>query len=268
MKVLFTSDWHTDHVTAGVSRHAELLDYVGRVVDAIHEHEVDVVCFLGDAFDPGSMSEGVWSAFMIKALHRISDAARYGSVWIVGNHDVLDSSVPCSTLSPLAVSVELNARTWEDAGKVVRVCEMPDFIPFDGTSPAEHARSPRKTPVVGILALPYVARTVEQLSLYRRDLDLAFESARAFTGPVIAIGHYSIAGIHPGSEEEMMRGREFAFPAQRIAELDPALVVNGHYHARQTVTCGGVKIEIVGAPTRFTFGEASDGERGFLIAEV
>jgi exonuclease SbcD len=268
MKVLFTSDWHTDAITAGVSRYVELHDYVGHVVDAIHEHQIDVVCFLGDAFDPGSMSEGVWSSFMIKALHRISDAARYGSVWIVGNHDVLDSSVPASTLSPLAVSVELNARTWEDAGKVVRVCEMPDFVTFDASSPSEHARAPRKSPDVGILALPYVARAVEQTGLYRRDLALAYDSASAFNGPVIVIGHYSIQGIHPGSEEEMVRGREFAFPAERISNLNPALVVNGHYHARQTVTVQGVQIEIVGAPTRFTFGEASDGERGFLIAEV
>jgi len=252
MKILFFSDIHVDASTAGVERIDELATYVDVVVDAVKREGVDIVCFLGDAFDPGSLVEARWSSFMVRAARRMSAAARLGAIFIPGNHDVLDVSEPLSTLSPLAAA-------FEGDGRIV-VPELPEFVTM-GFAREES---------VGVLALPYVSRAVERTAEYRRTFDAAIANARAAKREgraVVAIGHYTIPGIEPGSEGEMVRGRDLMFPAHALRGLAD-LVVNGHYHARQTVTTDGVRVEIVGAPVRFTFGERGDGPRGFLLAEV
>lgn len=262
MKILLTSDWHVDAMTAGVSRFDEATRYVDELVRACATHDVDVVCFLGDAFDPGSMLEGCWSAFMVEAQHRLTKAARMGSVFITGNHDVIDASVPMSTLSPLARVAMLykgiRCGEFGDDWRSMHVAEEPTLVDaFSGG--------------VAILALPYVSRGAVR-SGYHRDAYVtalsAAKAAKARGTPVVAIGHYALPGIVPGSEEEMMRGRDIPIPAADLLDIGVDLVVNGHYHARQTVVVDGLTVEVVGAPTRFTFGEAGDGERGYLIAEV
>lgn len=253
MRILFTSDWHVDASTAGVERIDELAKYVDAVVDAVRREGVDLVCFLGDAFDPGSLMEARWSTFMVRAARRLADTAALGAIFIPGNHDVLDVSEPISTLSPLAAAF--------DGSNRLVVCELPEFVTmgFAGQDTG-----------VGVLALPYVSRAVERAAEYRHAFDAAIAGARAAKRggrKVVAIGHYTIAGIEPGSEGEMVRGRDLMFPAHALRGIAD-LVVNGHYHARQTVTVDGVRVEIVGAPVRFTFGERDDGPRGFLLAEV
>ncbi len=256
LKILFTSDWHVDAMTAGLPRHVESSAYVDALVEACETESVDVVCFLGDAFDPGSMLEGMWSKFMIEAHNRLTRAAKMGSVFITGNHDVLDSSIPMSTLSPLVASVAVRGMAWGD--RLAVVAEEPQSTLFED---------------VCILALPYASRPTirsgRHEQVFDRELGNAMELKRhGDCARVVVIGHYSLPGIVPGSEEEMPRGREMEFPAAHLRALEPDLVVNGHYHARQTVRVDGVTVEVVGAPTRFTFGEADDGERGFLLAEV
>lgn len=256
-KILYTSDWHVDAMTAGVSRYAEIEAYVNELASYVQIHGVDVVCFLGDAFDKGSMREGMWSRFMFNALYSLTNASRLGSVWIPGNHDVIDSSTPCSTLSPLATAVMHygNARFGPE-GKKVRVCEMPELITFGDS--------------IAVLALPYVSRLVERSEPYRCAFDASLEQARVAKGMgrrTVSIGHYALPGAVPGSEEEMMQGRDIVIPARALRAVGLDAVVNGHYHARQTINVDGLAVEVVGAPARFTFGESHDGARGFLVSE-
>jgi hypothetical protein len=82
------------------------------------------------------------------------------------------------------------------------------------------------------------------------------------------LSHLSLPNMHPGSEEEMPRGREVDFPVERVLELEPAVVLQGHYHARQVVKLRGLEVQVIGAPVRFTFGERADGERGYLLVDV
>lgn len=262
MKILFTSDWHVDAMTAGVSRFDEATAYVDELVRACATHGIDIVCFLGDAFDPGSMLEGVWSSFMVEAQYRLTKAARMGSVFITGNHDVLDASIPMSTLSPLAKVAKLHrgirCGEFGDDWRWMHVAEEPMLVDTFGGA-------------VAILALPYYSRSVARSGYYQEPYIKALSAARAAKErgtPVVAIGHYALPGITPSSEEEMMRGRDIPIPASELLELGLDLVVNGHYHARQTVIVDGLTVEVVGAPTRFTFGESDDGLRGYLIAEV
>lgn len=251
MKILFTSDWHCDAITAGVERLPELEQYVERVYEFIDENDVELVIHAGDNWDPGSIQDARWATFIYGSFLALAERARGGLVAIPGNHDVIDSSSPLSTLSPLKA---MNIR---------------DIDVFDVPSAFVHAKTDLERVVV--LALPYVSRAFERTKAYAEAYDAAFATAQtvAESGvPLVVVGHLAFEGMVPGSETiDMGRGREIPFPIEDVARLKPAVVVNGHYHERQKIRRGALDIEIVGAPLRFTFGEA-DGERGFLVVEV
>jgi DNA repair exonuclease SbcCD nuclease subunit len=256
-KVLFTSDWHVDAMTAGIARESEIGKYVATLIAYVEREKVDVVCFCGDAFDPGSMREAQWSSFMFDALHRITHASQCGTVWIPGNHDVIDSTSAVSTLAPLAIAQMQYGEYWTPWKKRAAVCESPELVLFEQCD-------------LAVLALPYVSRAVMNDPSYAYGFDTVLDAAREHKQsgkPAIAIGHYALPGIVPGDEEEMMRGREIPIPSAALLPLDLDLVVNGHYHQRQTVSCNGLRVEVVGSPARFRFGEA-DVERGFLVVEI
>lgn len=253
MKILFTSDWHVDASTAGVERFAELEDYAETCIDYVDANHVDVVCFLGDAFDPGSLREAKYSSFMLRVLMRLRDAATHAVVAIPGNHDVIDQAVPLSVLSPCEA-----ASAWLPG---LHVPHSPIFNVFVN-----------ETGTVGVLALPYVSAAYAKTSEYENDLTIAFDEAHKFRSRgigenIVAIGHYTIEGIEGGSEGEMVRGRDLPFPTARMRALAPTLIVNGHYHHRQRVRVDGMHVQIVGAPARMNFAERGNDSRGFLVAE-
>lgn len=256
MKILATSDWHVDATTAGVERLPEIAAYVDSLADAVGELDVDLVLQLGDSWDPGSVNDPRWCRFVYESFIRLGSSYAHelngvvGLIAIPGNHDVIDTSTPTSTLSGLRVA----------GSRFVAVLEEPTCY-----------RVTRRDESVAVLALPYVSRAYERTDAYRQALDGALEAAlrAARDSPVVVMGHLSFDGMTPGSETtDMARGREVPFPVALIEQLAPTVVVNGHYHARQTIRRGGLDIEIVGAPIRFTFGEAKDGPRGFLVLEV
>lgn len=265
MRILVTSDWHVDAVTAGVERLPELAEYVSALEDAIHEHGVELVLNLGDCWDPGSLQDPRWARFFYESQVHLASAVlsrmprdpgldyhlsqafhRAGVLCIPGNHDVLDTETPTSTLSPL------------------RAARAPHVLVLE--EPTAY-----RVGDLTVLALPYVSRAYERTDAYNRALGDALEAAEraAANSPVVVIGHLSFDNMHPGSEsEDMARGRDVMFPVAAVEEVGPLLVLNGHYHQRQTIRRGKLDIEIPGAPIRFTFGERADGPRGFLILEV
>lgn len=272
MRLLFTSDWHRDATTAGLAREGELSLYVDHVEEVVRREQVDVVLGLGDFNDPGQLAEVRYQRGLIHDVARLTRAAAVGSVWIPGNHDVQEVVPALSTLSPLAEVVRSVGIGAEHAERLVpwgvvsrrgvfeqvRVAELPTLIELKG-----HGEG------VAVLCLPYVSRAVERTEEYRKAQQRAFQLARHNPCPtLVVISHLSLPGMHPGSEEEMPRGREVPFPLKEVKALKPALVVQGHYHARQTVDVEGLRVEVVGAPLRFTFGEREDGQRGYLLAEV
>lgn len=259
MRILVTSDWHVDAVTAGVERLPEIAEHVSAIETAIAEREVDLVLHLGDCWDPGSVHDPRWTRFVYESFVHLGRAARLrvdgagngpGLVAIPGNHDVVDVAEPTSTLSGLRVAGDPSTL----------VLEQPSCWGLV-----------RGSSHVALLALPYVSRAHERSDGYRRALDAALEGAlrAARHSPVVVLSHLAFEGMTPGSETtDMARGREVPFPVELVEQVRPTLVVNGHYHARQTIRRGALDIEIPGAPIRFTFGEARDGARGFLVVEV
>lgn len=251
LRVLASSDWHIDASTAGLERLGEVRAHADHLEAVVREQRVDLFLHLGDVFDPGHLRESHYHAELLRMAAGLNGAATHGSVWLAGNHDVLDEGSPLTTLSPLAAV----SRHWVNhTHNRLDVAELP----------ACYTRGP-----VAILCMPYVSRAAMGTPAFRRAWADAFEVASAYAGGrLVVLSHLSLPNMHPGSEQEMPRGREVDFPVEQVLELKPAVVLQGHYHARQVVRVRGLEVQVVGAPVRFTFGERADGERGYLLVEV
>lgn len=258
MKILLTSDWHLDAVTAGVPRLGEFSKYIGKIVQAVKEHDVDIIAVLGDYFDPGKMNGPELTSVIFDAADRLGGSGADRVIWIAGNHDVVESPGGWTTISPLDYAIDNGAFCHGNEGKCAHHCvfQRPTFSRFTNDE-------------FGVLALPYTSRS----SNASEELSTALASAeehRSAEKPVIVLGHLSVPGAVQGSEsKEMARGRDSDLPFDSIAKLSPALVANGHYHKAQVVKGpGGIDVLIPGSPHRFTFGERNDSDKGFLIVDL
>lgn len=248
MKICLTSDWHIDATTAGKSRFDELPGYLSHLAEA---GPFDYLFHLGDVFDPGSRLGPLYTREIAKAARFIDLRVADRSVWIAGNHDIIEIDEPCSTVSFLP---SFDSRS-------IRFADYPRFIEFN------------QGPILGVLCLPYVSRTYAKTDLYSASLDLAFAEAKRWKAraphPLVVIGHLTVPGAKMGSESyEMARGRDVDFPAHDVRELEPTFVANGHYHEAQIVKLSGLDVIIPGSPHRFTFGERDDVDKGFTVIEL
>lgn len=257
MKLALISDLHLDAVTGGVERLPELEAFFAHVLRVIQEDRVDVLMMLGDVFDPGARREAALQAVFLRHAMILHQACALGSVWIAGNHDVIERrhdgevSTVLSPLDNVVRHVDLRIDRCPDVAEVPRCFLFGDKM--------------------RVLALPYMARASGDD--YAHHLDEAIAELESLPSlwkdlPLIVVGHLMFDGMTPGSEAEMLRGRDIPFPIEKIAALRPTFVANGHYHKRETIERGGLQIEIVGAPLHMNFGERDDGARGVLIVEV
>jgi DNA repair exonuclease SbcCD nuclease subunit len=223
MRLIVTADWHLDAVTAGVSRLPDLELAARQVAEfAVRRYVEDVhtvFVFGGDLTDPDPPR--CW-----RAVAAAAGIARYlfehgvTSYWMTGNHDVLEDGHGSHTLLTLA-SIGRPDRC--------RVIDAPTAVLLPD------ARE--------LVLLPFVARS--------RGYDPE-EAVRRLAGPDTAavVGHLMLEGIGPGSETtDFARGRDVFFPIDAAREVAPeAVLVNGHYHRRQTYR----GVEVPGALARLT----------------
>lgn len=258
MRVLVFSDIHLDAVTAGRERLSEVRSFLTEAWHVAEKNKVDVVIFAGDAHDPASMHDALYTSELLRMLATYVRAPWNPiMVLVAGNHDVVDTSElflgsPITTLSPLRAAMALLP---PDQTEKVHIFDRP----FTRKITNEWA----------VLGLPYISRA-HSASIEVWDHH-AFECAREYAGKgmkLIVAGHRVVPGAAISSETtEMARGQDQLFPVERVAALSPALVINGHYHARQVVQVGGLDVHIPGSPLSFTFGEADEVAKGVLLAE-
>jgi len=241
MKVVISSDYHTDRRTAGVSRYDEIRAAAHQTVDVAIAERADAWAFLGDLCDPEDGEEVARGLELMLELESRLRRERIKRILIAGNHDVVESGQGRTVLSPLRALVSS-----ADGG--LHIAETPGCL---------------RVGDVAILLLPYppVSRPFD-LADYARAM-VKDELARGLrTGLVLAHATY-IPGVVEGEETlEMPRGRVVELPVGVIPE--GWTTVNGHFHTPQ-VTPGGVIVP--GALARLTKGEASNEPR-FIVLEV
>jgi DNA repair exonuclease SbcCD nuclease subunit len=257
MKILVTSDWHGDHVTHGVRRFAEISAAVDETVDVAIEEGCAGYVFAGDLCDPdiGSPSFRVVE-MALKAALRLA-AASIDSVWVAGNHDVIEDGSLDTTLSPLRALGPKNG---------VHVFEEPGIATFRQLVDRDEYRN------LAVVALPFTSTT--------RPYDPA-EVVPKLLGnrnpsDVLVVGHLHVAGVEPGEETtEMPRGRDVWLPLRAIGDWEHdqlarghgkrrATIANGHYHRQQRTEEG---VWIPGSLARLTFCEERNSP-GYLVLEV
>lgn len=266
MKIVLSSDLHIDAVTAGVERMPELNDHVDELVAFGKANPGSSLVVMGDYFDPGGRRDVVYAAWIIQACRRLREAFER-TIWLAGNHDVLEmtppeSGWPHTTLSPL------HDATYDDDD--VQVVTLPYWTEWGTGDESIH-----------FVGLPFVASAVRRHGddLVGRMEMTAFHSVRnrittlTPRGQIVVAGHRTIAGIVPGSEtEDMPRGGDYPFPeaALQLYRDFPGRVVlaNGHYHEPQVFSLDGCPIVIPGCPFRATFGELGGPDRGFVVIDT
>jgi DNA repair exonuclease SbcCD nuclease subunit len=262
MKVLCFSDIHLDAVTAGKPRRVEIVRFLFRARDLALEHKAELVIFSGDAHDAGGLLDPLYSAILIQHLLGFPQTL----VAIPGNHDVIDTSElfddePITTLTPVRAA----ARGFNLSGAQSHLEKVRRFVHV-----LERPRLKTLNADWAVLALPYLSKAHKAASAGWMMSALAdAEKHTAAGGKLIVVGHLVIPGAVISSESvEMAKGQDQLFPFEMIESLKPALVINGHYHSRQVVNHGALKIAIPGSPLRFTFGEAAEVHKGVLIVEL
>lgn len=245
MKVVASSDWHPDHVTHGVARFAEVREAAHRTVDRAIEEGARVYIFAGDLCNPDAGSSVFRCVELaIEVAGRLADAG-IRSIWVAGNHDVIEDASGDTTLSPLRALATFSPH--------VHVFEKPGYLRHDSL----------QFGAVNIIALPFTA-TSQAYDVEATIAELAAQLPAGSKHETIIVGHLNIAGVAPGEETtEMPRGREVWLPVA-AAKAVARHVLNGHYHRRQRTKDG---VWIPGSLARFTFGEEGN-EPSFLVLEV
>lgn len=218
MKVFVSSDWHLDAVTHGVDRHDELAARAHEVADAAIKAKADVFMFLGDLCDPDRGSDVARALGVVVEIETKLAEAGIETIWLAGNHDVIEDGTGRTVLSPLRTV----ARIVEEPSVVIIKRAKFLLLPFTASA---KPYSPKE----------FVEQAVKQ---HGNTFD-------------IAAGHLSVPGMTPGEESnEMRRGRDVTLPVDQLLRCS-MFVLNGHYH-RQTTMEG---VYIPGSLAQLTFGE-------------
>lgn len=237
-RIVVTSDWHLDAMTAGFARFDDVRASVDDSVNAAIDMGVILYAFTGDLCDPYVTRAHGCAEYAAYVAARCA-AAGIPSRWLVGNHDVIEDGHGNNTMSAL-LGAEKGSK-----GGMWRVYDRPVVERFHG---------------LDIIALPFTPRSHPY-----NPAEFIRTVAPGIREPAIVLAHLNIEGIKPGSEtSELPRGRDVFFPLRECRELLPdVLLVCGHYHERQVFD----GIHIPGSLERLTFGE-EDNRPGFLVIEV
>lgn len=233
--IVATTDWHLDARTAGAPRRDDLsqaLDAsVKRAMQLRTPGNQVIYLFAGDLCDPWKASSHAAVATAIDTATRLHNSA-VESLWIVGNHDVIEDGTGDHALMALG---RLN-------NSQVRVVAFPQIVSY------RH---------VDILCLPYPSVTRAYDPVLQVQL-MAKGRGKSDRALVIA-GHLTLQGLLPGSEAtEMPKGREIAWPLATLRACFPgAPILAGHHHHSQVFE----GVHVIGSLGRLTFADAEHTPR-------
>jgi len=234
MRIVVSGDWHLDTITAGVPRFTDIERAVNELSEYIIQNRANAFVFLGDLANPDSGSITIRAITVaLRFAHKLA-ACGIPSIWIAGNHDVVDDSESRSTLTPLSILAHV-------------IEPLPVLLPL--------------SPTVDGLFLPFPPRTAKYDPEERtRKLCAGRDKAKK----LVAFGHLSIVGAQMGSESfDMARGGDVLYPFAALDEDGVSMRFNGHYHHRQE-TSGVI---MPGTLERLRFDEENN-RPGWLTIEV
>lgn len=228
MKICLVSDLHLDTRTGGYARHDDIEAALFDAVEFANEQSDLFIC-LGDVMDPDS---GSCVFRCMRTLIEVTQRLRRPSIWLSGNHDVMEDGSGETVLEPLK----------RVGGPVLVIDEPQTFNPRGATGlPLDFS----------ILAFPFTpfTRKYSPKAVLKEAMN-GYDLHRPID---LVIGHLNVKGAMPGDETEMVRGREVWLPVKEIrAALGEVPIANGHIHKRQQTEDG---VCIPGSLERLRFDE-------------
>lgn len=240
MKLVITSDWHLDALTDGVARYEEIEQAVDLSVKVAIEERASLYIFNGDLCNPDGWNSIRAISKMIEVAIRL-DNASIASIWVAGNHDVVEDGLGTTVLTPLVA-----------AAVATHVFEQPGELVF---------KDPNGPGSLHVVGLPFTPTSHN----YDPEVLIRKMSKPKPGEPTIVIGHLNLKGISAGSEtKEMSRGRDVYWPLDTIKRKWPGCTIfGGHYHTAQEFE----GVHIVGSLGRLRHDE-EDHNPSLMIVEV
>lgn len=234
-RVVVFSDIHPNKYTAGFPRYDDVAKTLGAVRDHVINTRPDVAVCLGDLCEPTD-SQLLRCIQLAQWMANEFREAGIPSVWIAGNHDVLEDGHGTTSLDPLMFMPK------------TEVFATPGWCPIG---------KPGSSDVLVALPYPSASKPFDVLECARH---MATKEIPSNATVRMVASHLMLEGIAPGSEtEDMARGRDVFLPLDELVALFPrAVFTNGHYHSAQVYRD---RVHIPGAVARFTRGEAGNHPR-------
>lgn len=270
LRIFHTADWHLGHHLHGVSRQLEHQQFLGWLLDEMHDKQADALIVAGDIFDsanPSSAAQSQLYDFLVKARTLLPNL---DIVLIGGNHDSASRlDAPSPILNALGVTVvgglsrdEQGNIDWDRllvpltnaAGKIKAWCGAMPFLrnadlsaiardSVNGTSDTEQSGEQDGDPLISGMKTLY-AELFAQLQLKVCN-----------TESLILTGHcYMVNGaVSELSERKILGGNQHALPVE-LFPYEIAYVALGHLHLAQKVGTNE-HIRYSGSPIPLSFDE-------------
>jgi len=272
IKLLHTADIHIGmenygRVDPATGINARVMDFLRRLSDMGEfavEQGIDVFVFAGDAYrtrDPNPTYQREFA----RRIKQIADAG-IPVILLVGNHDMPNVAKRASSIT------------------IFDTLDVPNVYVGDREALREVACR-RGQPLL-VATVPYPLRSAlvsregqQGKSLAELDVLLQntmIENIRALAEqarqrpelPAIFVGHFSLNEATPGTERNIMIGRDAAIPRSVLADPVWRYVALGHIHKHQSLN-RDLQPPIVysGSIERIDFGEEDD-PKGFVVVEI
>ncbi len=266
LKIIHTADWHLGQTFFGYDREEEHDSFLSWLVEALKEHEADVLLVSGDVFDvanPSASAQRRFYAFLREALRR---TPHLQIVITAGNHDSA-----ARLESPLPLLEEFNTRV---VGVVRRTAE--GVIDFDAlTIPLYNKEGKREA---WCLAVPYLRQGDYPASeeaqstyaagigrMYRQLYDYA-DARRENGEAIVAMGHLHATGAELTDDDPGERVIKGGLESVSSDAFNPGLAYTalGHIHKAQQIG-GRNNVCYSGSPLPMSFSEKNYHHRVMLV---
>lgn len=224
-RVIVVSDLHPDKSTAGFPRFDDVAKAGRAAAGYAHDNTADLMVFAGDLCEPDSRDYIRCCCLLME----IAELCGCAFLAIPGNHDVVEDGRGTTSLDPLQYLPD------------VTLSKYPEVLDVECGSDGRKRLT--------VATFPYVSQDshydptetlLELVGKHGRDVDLV-------------VSHLMLDGIGPGSEADMVRGRDVFLPVEEIQKQWPrAKIVQGHYHSRQVFN----GVQVVGSLANFTRADA------------
>jgi DNA repair exonuclease SbcCD nuclease subunit len=253
MEIVWISDLHFGLKTDGINRNEEIFDVslqaVKKACSLKKSGRDTVMIFGGDIFNTNNPSEDQINLFtkLLAFLHNYNVTTYI----LPGNHDALFDRERKSCLSFVTQLGKISEH--------IKLVSDISFLKYKMTDLGD----------IVLTFLPHITKSNYVDGTYKSTQDYINQKCEGLLKKIprgsqhYAFSHLNVKGVHPGSEENLLKKSEVYLPECFLTKTignELPKIINGHIHTPDFKD----NITIVGSPIFCTFGENTDIPKAFL----